>query len=175
MRYFLKLSLRQILVCLNIVTFMLPITAQGKIFNQEQAAPLKILPLRIANAVLLVEVSDNNRSRQAGLMHRKFMAEHRGMLFVFDKPEPLCFWMRNTHIPLSIAYLDEDARIIEIFDMTPLDERSVCSSVPAQFALEVNQGWFQRHRVKVGDRLQSGDWHDTFEAEKALQQSQNHS
>ncbi|MDO5666212.1 MAG: DUF192 domain-containing protein [Alcaligenaceae bacterium] len=154
------------------MSFLAPDVIMAKTPNQEQITPLKLLPLRIGEASLLVEVADNNRSRQSGLMHRQFMAEHRGMLFVFEQAQPLCFWMRNTHIPLSIAYLDKDARIIEMFDMQPLDERSICSSAPALFALEVNQGWFERHHIKPGDRLQSGEWHDTIEAEKALQQSQ---
>lgn len=168
MRYFFQLCLG-----LSLMSLMAPAAViQAKASNQAQITPLKLLPLRVGEASLLVEVADNNRSRQTGLMHRKFMAEHRGMLFVFAKPEPLCFWMRNTHIPLSIAYLDEYARIIEIHDMEPLNERSICSSTPAQFALEVNQGWFERHQIEVGDRLKSGEWHDTIDAEKALQQSQ---
>lgn len=172
MRYFRQLFLGLVFSSLSIVNFIAPNTVHAQVLNHGQVPPLKLMPLRIAETSLLVEIADTDRSRQIGLMHRKFMAEHRGMLFVFPQPKPLCFWMRNTHIPLSIAYLDEYAKVIEIFDMQPLDERSICSSVPAQFALEVNQGWFKRHQVKVGDRLQSGEWQDTIDAEKALQQNQ---
>lgn len=169
MRYFLQLCFG---LSLSIVAFIAPSTSLAQALKSSPDSPLELRSLRIAQTPVLVEVADTNRSRQTGLMHRQFMAEHRGMLFVFSEPQALCFWMRNTLIPLSIAYIDEHAKVIDIFDMTPLDERSICSSAPAQFALEVNQGWFERNHIKVGDLLQDGQSHDTEEAEKALQQRQ---
>ncbi|MDK6201943.1 DUF192 domain-containing protein [Oligella urethralis] len=137
---------------LMLASVLMPATSQAA--TTESAPQLPTQLLRLGNSTLEVEIAATNQSRQRGLMHRHVMAEERGMLFVFEQAERLCFWMRNTYIPLSIAYLDKDATIIEIFDMQALDERSVCSTAPAQFALEVNQGWFERHHIQVGQRVQ---------------------
>ena len=166
MLYFLQLFFG---LSLSIVIFITPSASLAQFRNSEVNTSLELMPFRLADTTVLAEIADTNRSRQIGLMHRQFMPEHRGMLFVFAEPQQLCFWMRNTLIPLSIAYLDENAKVIDIFDMQPLDENSVCSSSPAQFALEVNQGWFERNHVQVGDPLTSGHWRDTEDAEKALQ------
>ena len=166
MRYFLKLLLVSSFTVASLLSSKASL-AQLPSFNQVDT--LEVKPLRLGKASVLAEIADTGRSRQRGLMYREFMPEHRGMLFVFSSPEPLCFWMRNTLIPLSIAYLDENAKVIDIFDMQPLDESSVCSTAPAQFALEVNQGWFERNQVKIGDQLQAGEWQDTEQAEKAQQ------
>lgn len=137
---------------LMLASVLMPATSQAA--TTESAPQLPTQLLRLGNSTLEVEIAATNQSRQRGLMHRHVMAEEHGMLFVFEQAERLCFWMRNTYIPLSIAYLDKDATIIEIFDMQALDERSVCSTAPAQFALEVNQGWFERHQIQVGQRVQ---------------------
>lgn len=150
MRYFLK----PFLLSLSAVVCLAPLPANSQSRAAEDSPKLQTQALRIGNAKLQVEVADTNQTRQRGLMHRRFMAEDHGMLFVFERAERRCFWMRNTYIPLSIAYLDEYARIIDILDMKPLDESSVCSTAPAQYALEVNQGWFERHQIKIGDRVQ---------------------
>jgi uncharacterized membrane protein (UPF0127 family) len=86
-------------------------------------------------------------------MFRTSLAEGRGMLFVFDRDQIMSFWMRNTRIPLSIAYIRSDGGILEIRDMRPLDESLVRSSRSVRYALEVPQGWFDRVGVKAGDRL----------------------
>ena len=87
-------------------------------------------------------------------MARTELAENAGMLFVFDREAPRSFWMRNTLIPLSIAYITADGRIVDIQDMQPLDETSHPSAEPAQYALEVNQGFFEERGVKVGDKAE---------------------
>ncbi|WP_278976692.1 DUF192 domain-containing protein [Oligella urethralis] len=137
---------------LMLASVLMPATSQAAATESAPQLPTQLL--RLGNSTLEVEIAATNQSRQRGLMHRHVMAEERGMLFVFEQAERLCFWMRNTYIPLSIAYLDKDATIIEIFDMQALDERSVCSTAPAQFALEVNQGWFERHHIQVGQRVE---------------------
>ena len=98
-----------------------------------------------------VEIADDYAERQRGLMERTELAENAGMLFVFDREQQLSFWMRNTLIPLSIAYIDADERIIDIQDMQPLDETGHPSAEPAMYALEVNQGFFDERGVGVGD------------------------
>jgi uncharacterized membrane protein (UPF0127 family) len=100
-----------------------------------------------------VEIADTDAERQRGLMERTALDEERGMLFVFEEEQELSFWMRNTLIPLSIAYIDSDGRIVDIQDMEPLDESGHPSAEPAQYALEVNQGFFEERGVEVGDRV----------------------
>ena len=103
-----------------------------------------------------VEIADGPFEQQRGLMYRTSLGEDRGMLFVFQREQPLSFWMKNTRIPLSIAYIDSKGRITDILDMKPLDDKPphYVSSEPVQYALEVNQGFFEKHGVKVGDKAE---------------------
>jgi uncharacterized membrane protein (UPF0127 family) len=101
-----------------------------------------------------VEIADNFIEREKGLMGRTALAEDAGMLFVFDSEQPLSFWMKDTLIPLSIAYMDGEGRIVDIQDMQPLDETEHPSAKPAEYALEVNQGFFAERGVKVGDKAE---------------------
>ena len=101
-----------------------------------------------------VEIADELPEQTRGLMERTALGEDRGMLFVYSDEEVRSFWMKNTLIPLSIAYMDSDGRIVDIQDMKPLDADPphYVSADPAQYALEVNKGFFEEHGVKVGDR-----------------------
>ncbi len=103
-----------------------------------------------------VEVADDFFERQRGLMYRTALGEDRGMLFVFQREQPLSFWMKNTRIPLSIAYIDPKGRITDILDMKPFDDEQphYLSSEPVMYALEVNQGFFDERGVKVGDHAE---------------------
>ena len=103
-----------------------------------------------------VEIADGPFEQQRGLMYRKALGEDRGMLFVYRSEQPLSFWMKNTRIPLSIAYIDSKGRITDILDMKPLDDKPphYISSKPVQYALEVNQGFFDERGVKVGDHAE---------------------
>ena len=103
-----------------------------------------------------VEIADSDSERARGLMHRTALAENRGMLFVFRSEERLSFWMKDTLIPLSIAFMDSEGRIVDIQDMKPLDDDppSYVSARPARYALEVNQGFFEERGVEVGDRAE---------------------
>lgn len=104
---------------------------------------------------LKVEVSDTSEKREKGLMFRKYLHESEGMLFVFDSEEQLNFWMKNTLIPLDIAYIDRNGVINEIYHMKPLDVSLTYNSIkPAMFALEVNLGWFSRHKIKTGSKIE---------------------
>ena len=102
-----------------------------------------------------VEIADGPFEQQRGLMYRTSLGEDRGMLFVYRREQPLTFWMKNTRIPLSIAYIDSKGRITDILDMKPLDDKPphYVSSEPVQYALEVNQGFFDERGVKVGDHV----------------------
>ncbi|MCG6194017.1 DUF192 domain-containing protein [Leptospira sp. FAT2] len=111
---------------------------------------------------LLVEVVNTPTDRARGLMYRKHLAENEGMLFVFSEPDYLSFWMKNTWIPLSIAYFNRDKRITDIHDMKPNQTTELYhSSEKALYALEVNQGWFAKRKIgkygvlKLPDRVKA--------------------
>jgi hypothetical protein len=106
--------------------------------------------LTIGNAKLTAEVAATPDQRATGLMHRFSLQPDHGMLFVFESPQPLAFWMRNTHIALSIAYIDVDGRILNIEDMSPHDERTHWSRGPALYALEMKRGWFVQKGILAG-------------------------
>jgi len=90
---------------------------------------------------------------QTGMMFRTAMAQHEGMLFVFEGLERRCFWMKNTLLPLSIAFIADDGRVVNLADMQPQSEQSHCSAEPVRFALEMNQGWFAKRGIKPGSKL----------------------
>lgn len=118
-----------------------------------------VTDVTIVNAVgerilVPVEIADTDAERQMGLMGRTALTEGTGMLFVFDAEEPRSFWMKDTLIPLSIAYIDAQGRIVDIQDMQPLDETPHPSAAPAQYALEVNQGFFAARGIQVGDLVE---------------------
>lgn len=98
-----------------------------------------------------LEIAADPDSRARGLMFRRRLGADEGMLFVFPKDEPRSFWMRNTYIPLTIAYLSADRRIVSMADMEPFDESSCLSRFAARYAIETNRGWFVQHGVGVGD------------------------
>ena len=112
------------------------------------------LPIENDGQVIVVvkaEIASDPEERMRGLMHRKNLPEGEGMLFVYERDEVLSFWMKNTLIPLSIAYIASDGRIIDIKNMYPHDENPVVSSRSVRYALEVPQGWFTRVGVNTGD------------------------
>jgi uncharacterized protein len=114
---------------------------------------LSILRTDGSSVKLSAEIADDDAERSLGLMHRKRIADGEGMLFVFESDRLLSFWMKNTLVPLSIAYIASDGRILEFHDMTPLSLAPVDSERSARYALEVKQGWFERSGVRIGDRL----------------------
>jgi uncharacterized membrane protein (UPF0127 family) len=103
--------------------------------------------------VIRAEVASNYETRARGLMYRKELAPNAGMLFVFVEPGIQCFWMRNTLIPLSIAFMSDDGTITNIADMTPMTENTHCSSVPVRLALEMEQGWFTKRGITAGKKI----------------------
>ncbi len=115
------------------------------------ATVLPVIPITIGEHTLQAEVVSTFATRAQGLMYREELAADQGMLFVFADDQMRNFWMRNTRIPLSIAYLDADQRIINILDMEPFDESLYPSAAPARYALEVNQGWFEARGIVADD------------------------
>ena len=100
-----------------------------------------------------VQLAQTPLQRQIGLMHRRQMPQHEGMLFAFEEPAVQCFWMKNTVLPLTAAFVDDAGVIVNLVDMQPLDERSHCSTKPVRFVLEMNQGWFAKKGLKAGFKL----------------------
>lgn len=99
------------------------------------------------------EVANDMGSRMQGLMFRKSMGQNSGMVFVFEENATHCMWMKNTLIPLSVAFIDQSGAIINIADMQPHSEQSHCAARPARYALEMNKGWFAQRGIKPGAKL----------------------
>ena len=99
------------------------------------------------------QVAATPEQRSIGLMFRKEMPQHEGMLFIFEQPSVQCFWMKNTLLPLSIAFLADDGTVVNVADMKPQALDSHCSAKPVRYALEMNQGWFAKRGIKAGARL----------------------
>jgi len=118
------------------------------------AAGLPVTTLTIGGHKLVAEVVTTPEQRATGLMNRFSLAPDHGMLFVFEAPQPLGFWMKNTYVPLSIAFADADGRIVNIEDMKPQDETTHWSRGFALYAVEMKQGWFAAHGIKTGDIIQ---------------------
>jgi uncharacterized protein len=113
----------------------------------------KTYELSIGGAKLVVEAAVTDAEREKGLMFRKSVPEGTGMLFVFERDQKLSFWMKNTEVPLSIAYITSDGTIREILDMKPFSLAPVNSEWYVRYALEAPQGWYARAGVKVGDKV----------------------
>jgi len=103
--------------------------------------------------LIRAEVVSEPGTRAQGLMYRKSMAQNAGMLFIFDEAAVHCMWMKNTLIPLSVAFIDDRGAIVNIADMEPQTEASHCAAQPVRYALEMNRGWFVSRGVKPGHRL----------------------
>lgn len=140
---------------LAILWFFLQFTGSGLAIADEQKAQprLPMLELKIKDKTLQVEVAATGQQRYMGLSFREQLAQNEGMLFVFESERALTFTMRNTLIPLSIAFISEDLVINEIHDMNVGPDQLFPSRKQARFALEVNQGWFEKNGIKPGDRI----------------------
>lgn len=114
--------------------------------------------LQIGHSQLTVEIADTPPTRNRGLMDRDSLLEGHGMLFVYEQPEMLSFWMKNTRIPLSVGFFDSEKRLLQIEDMDPPKTntsslRLYKSTHPAQYALEVPQNWFKKHKISIGEKF----------------------
>ena len=120
---------------------------------QGQPQDLAATTLHVGMHNIRAQLALTPQQRQVGLMYRQEMPSHEGMLFVFEGASQQCFWMRNTAIPLSIAFLADDGTVVNIADMKPQSDDSHCSAKPVRYALEMNQGWFAKRGVKAGTRI----------------------
>lgn len=120
-------------------------------------AQLPTIELTAGIHLIRAEVANTLESRTQGLMFRKYLGPNEGMLFVFPQAEPQCFWMKNTLIPLSIAFLDAKGSIVSTDEMQPMTETPHCAAGPAKFALEMTAGWFAAKGLKAGSALRGLD------------------
>jgi len=109
--------------------------------------------LAVGQGLLEVQIAATPLQRQIGLMYRREMAENEGMLFVYEDEAVRCFWMRDTPLPLTAAFIDADGLLVNLADMQPFTEESHCSARPVRFVLEVQQGWFHRQHMGAGARF----------------------
>lgn len=114
---------------------------------------LPVRELTLKNVTITAEVAATPESLSKGLMHRPTLPPNHGMLFVFDPPAFQCFWMKNTPLPLSIAFINDQGVITRITDMQPLDETTHCPPDDIAYALEMAQGWFRQNQIGTGDKL----------------------
>jgi uncharacterized membrane protein (UPF0127 family) len=128
-------------------TAVLPASAQ------EPQTNLPRVKLAIGMYQIDAQVAQTSDERMTGLMFRKEMPQHEGMLFVFEQPSQQCFWMKNTLLPLSAAFIADDGTVVNIADMKPQTLDSHCSDKPVRYVLEMNQGWFAKKGLKAGAKL----------------------
>jgi uncharacterized protein len=114
---------------------------------------LPTTPLTAGMHVIQAELAVRPEQQMVGMMFRRDMGANEGMLFVNDEPGVRCFWMRNTLLPLTIAFIADDGSIVNLADMTPQSEQSHCSAKAVRFALEMRQGWFAKRGIQPGSRL----------------------
>lgn len=138
-----------LLICLGVLNGM-PAWAQGRVV-------MPAVELSIGMYRIQAELAATPQHRQIGLMNRPSLPAQHGMIFVFTQDARHCMWMKNTLIPLSVAFADADGRILNIADMTPHSEESHCASGPARYALEMNQGWFRERGLGEGMSIRGLD------------------
>ena len=123
--------------------------------DEPRRLPLDVAVIRVGGKNVRVEIARSADEQARGLMFRRSLGRNEGMIFVYGEPRIMSFWMKNTRIPLDIAFIDGKGRIIQIESMDPFDTISRhVSRAPATYALEMNRGWFARNGVKVGDRVE---------------------
>lgn len=141
-----------VIILLNTVFCLNCLAAPAPKFNKQK--------IKIGEKTIVVEIADTEPKHAYGLMHRSSLLENQGMLFIFKDEQTRSFWMKNTFIPLSIAYFDGQKKIIDMQDMKPAasemqtDFPSYISKQPAQYALEMNLGWFVKNKIKLGQKFE---------------------
>ena len=121
--------------------------------SQQAQTQLPRVVLQAGMFQIDAQVAATPAQREIGLMHRQEMPTHEGMVFVFEQASKQCFWMKNTLLPLTAAFVDEDGTIVNLADMKPQTLDPHCSDKPVRFVLEMNQGWFAKRSIKKGFKL----------------------
>ena len=135
---------------------LLPLVLLAASATQAQDGPqlhLQRIKLSAGMHQIDAQVAVTPQQRAVGLMNRKEMPTHEGMLFVFEQPGVQCFWMKNTLLPLTAAFIADDGTIVNLADMKPQTTDSHCSAKPVRYVLEMNQGWFAKRNIQAGAQL----------------------
>lgn len=141
--------MKRLVLCLWLLFVAIPLHAQT---TAQPTLPTQ--SLTVNGKTITAEIADDDSERATGLMFREKLASNSGMLFVMPRPDFATFWMRNTLIPLSIAYINASGMILEIHSMKPRDETPIKSAFPGiAYALEMEEGWFDKNSILPGDRL----------------------
>lgn len=149
---FFKSAIRKALSAAAVAATAFALSASAQAQTGPQA-PLPTTQLSAGIHIIRAEVANTDATRRDGLMFRKELPGNEGMLFVFEQPDVQCFWMRNTLLPLSIAFIADDGTIVNIDDMAPQTEDPHCAKKPVRYALEMAQGWFAEHGIKAGRKI----------------------
>jgi uncharacterized membrane protein (UPF0127 family) len=145
---FIKTTLQLKAAALALLALALPALAQDG-----PQGRLKTVELTAGMHVIRAELAITPKEQATGMMFRRGMGSNEGMLFVNEDANVRCFWMRNTLLPLTIAFVADDGTIVNLADMAPQSDQSHCSAKPVRFALEMNQGWFAKRGFKAGTKL----------------------
>jgi uncharacterized membrane protein (UPF0127 family) len=143
---------RNFLLCLKLATALLAQAATGDLLAQ-QISRYPAIPLNIGIHMIRAEVAGSPSEREQGLMFRNSMGANEGMLFLFEAPAEICMWMKNTLIPLSVAFIDDNGKIINIENMQPQTTESHCGKKLVRYALEMNRGWFKQKNIRPGSMV----------------------
>lgn len=129
--------------------------ALGNLSHAQDSPQMDLQRIRLSAGMYVIDtqVALTPEQRQIGLMFRKNMPQHEGMIFVFEEASQQCFWMKNTLLPLTAAFVADDGTIVNMADMKPQTTDSHCSAQPVRYVLEVNQGWFAKKGIKAGSKL----------------------
>jgi uncharacterized membrane protein (UPF0127 family) len=138
---------------LSAVLAWTPLLSAAQLAQGQPQRGLPTTEIRLGMFLIQAMVASSPQQREIGLMHRRDLGSHEGMLFVFERAGVQCFWMKNTLIPLTAAFIADDGRIVNMADMEPLSLASHCSAEPVRYVLEMNQGWFAQKRVQRGAQL----------------------
>jgi len=136
-----------------VIALLLAAATSGAAAQDGPQPRLQTIDLTAGMHVIKTELALTMAQQMTGMTARTEMGINEGMLFVYDQPDKRCFWMRNTLVPLSIAFLADDGSIVNIADMKPKSEQSHCSAQPVRYALEMRQGWFDKRGLKPGFKL----------------------
>lgn len=135
-----------------VFSFLVTISSATGAANEPQ---LDLPRVKLSTGIFLIDaqVASSNTQRMTGLMYRKEMPPSEGMLFVFEQPSQQCFWMKNTLLPLSAAFVADDGTIVNLADMKPQTTDSHCSKQAVRYVLEMNRGWFEKKGIRAGVKL----------------------
>ena len=142
-----RARLALLLVCAAALGVSAPVHAQ------DSPTELRVIPLQAGMHLIRAEIGSTPEERSRGLMFRQRLGPNQGMAFVFEQVAVHCMWMKNTNIPLSVAFMSDDGTILNVEDMQPHTENSHCAARPARYALEMNLGWFAKRGIKPGTRI----------------------